>query len=231
MLKKWENLPEFMRIPEVYPYWDHLYKKRGQILLKRVFDYLLALIIIIILTLPMLIISVIIKCDSPGPVFFKQDRVTTYGKRFKIHKFRTMVENAEQIGAAVTMDNDNRITKIGTFLRNTRLDEIPQLIDILSGNMSFVGTRPEAVKYAQNYKPEYFATYLLPAGITSKASIAYKDEALLLTATDDIESQYMNSVLPEKMRINLQAIKDFSFTDDVSVMFKTVIAILKKDTE
>ena len=231
MIRKWENLPEFMRIPEVYPYWEHLYKKRGQILLKRVFDYFLALIIITILALPMLIISLIIKFDSPGPVFFKQDRVTTYGKHFKIHKFRTMVANAEQIGAAVTMDNDSRITKVGNFLRNTRLDEIPQLIDVLSGNMSFVGTRPEAVKYVENYKPEYFATYLLPAGITSKASIAYKNEALLLTAADDIESQYINSVLPEKMRINLRAIEEFSLFDDISIMFKTVIAVLKKDSE
>ncbi|MBO4432162.1 MAG: sugar transferase [Clostridia bacterium] len=231
MLKSWQDLPEFMKIPEVRNYWEALNRKRAQILFKRALDYFLASILLLLLLLPMLLISIAIKISSPGPLLFRQERVTTYGKRFRIHKFRTMVINAEQIGSAVTSDNDTRITKIGKILRDFRLDEIPQLFDILSGNMSFVGTRPEAVSYVKLYKPEYFATLLLPAGITSEASIAYKNEALLLTADGDIEDQYVNSVLPEKMRINLEALKNFSLADDISVMFKTVFAVLKRDSD
>ncbi len=202
-MRDWIDLPEFMRIPEVQPYWQLLYHKRVQIAAKRVADFVLAFVLSVLLLLPMAIVAVLIKFDSDGPVFFRQERVTTYGKHFYIHKFRTMVTNADKIGAAITSENDTRITKIGRFLRNTRLDEIPQLIDVLAGNMSFVGTRPEALKYVKLYKPEYFATFLLPAGITSKASVAYKDEALLLTANEDIESQYLHNVLNEKMKINL----------------------------
>lgn len=230
-MKSWDLLPEFMRVPEVKPYWQSLYSKRFQLVLKRIFDFTVALIILIVMALPMAILAILIKADSKGPVLFRQERVTTYGKHFRIHKFRTMVENADKLGAAVTSDNDNRITKIGSFLRNTRLDEIPQLIDVLSGNMSFVGTRPEALKYVKAYKPEYFATLLLPAGITSKASIAYKDEALLLTSGGDIEGQYIDVVLPEKMKINLAALNNFSIFDDLSVMFKTVFAVLKRETD
>ncbi|MBR4761204.1 MAG: sugar transferase [Clostridia bacterium] len=228
MLKQWRNLPEFMQTEEVKPYWDVLGKKRGQIAVKRVFDFLLASILIILFAIPMIAIAIIIKCDSSGPVFFRQERVTAYGKHFRIHKFRTMVTNAEKLGSEITSENDPRITKAGLFLRNTRLDELPQLIDVISGNMSFVGTRPETLKYVSMYKPEYFATLLLPAGITSKASVAYKDEALLLTAGADVEDQYLNTVLPEKMKINLDALKNFSLYDDISVMFTTVFAVLKK---
>ena len=202
-LKNWNSLPDFMRTPEVKPYWQSLYKKRFQLAVKRFIDFILAFFILLVMLLPMAIIAVFIKTDSRGPVFFRQERVTTYGKHFYIHKFRTMVNNADKLGAAVTSENDKRITKIGAFLRRTRLDEIPQVIDVICGNMSFVGTRPEALKYVKDYKPEYFATLLLPAGITSKASIAYKDEALLLASGGDIENQYINTVLPEKMKINL----------------------------
>ena len=227
-MRNWNDLPEFMRIPEVQPYWQLLYRKRIQIIFKRITDFVLALVISVILLLPMAIIAVMIKLDSEGPVFFRQERVTTYGKHFYIHKFRTMVANADKVGAAVTSKNDERITKIGHFLRNTRLDEIPQLIDVLKGDMSFVGTRPEALKYVKLYEPEYFATFLMPAGITSKASVAYKDEALLLTASEDVENQYIHTVLPEKMKINLDALKNFSIHEDISVMFTTVFAVLKR---
>ena len=220
-----------MRTPEVKPYWQSLYKKRFQLAVKRFIDFILAFFILLVMLLPMAIIAVFIKTDSRGPVFFRQERVTTYGKHFYIHKFRTMVNNADKLGAAVTSENDKRITKIGAFLRRTRLDEIPQVIDVICGNMSFVGTRPEALKYVKDYKPEYFATLLLPAGITSKASIAYKNEALLLTGGSDIESQYIDVVLPEKMKINLAALNNFSIFDDISVMFKTVFAVLKRKTE
>lgn len=177
MLKKWEDLPDFMKNDEVRPYYDSLKKKQISLILKRMMDLVGGIILLILLAIPMLIIAVWIKLDSEGSVFYRQERITTYGKHFKIHKFRTMVSNADKIGSAVTVGNDSRITKVGAKLRGCRLDELPQVLDLISGNMSFVGTRPEAVKYVKKYKPEYMATLLLPAGITSEASIRYKDEA------------------------------------------------------
>ena len=173
MLKKWDDLPDFMRVDEVRPYWEILNRRRGQLLLKRCFDLVVALILLVILAIPMAIIAVMIKIEDPGPVLYRQERVTTYGKHFKIHKFRTMVVNADKIGTAVTIGEDPRITKVGKRLRHLRLDELPQVLDVIQGTMSFVGTRPEAVKYVERYKPEYNATLLMPAGITSEASIRY----------------------------------------------------------
>ena len=229
MLRRWEELPDFMRTPEVRPYWEALNKKSGQLLLKRIFDLLVALILLVILAIPMIIIAVLIKSDSEGPVFYRQERVTTYGKHFRIHKFRTMVSNADKIGSAVTVGNDSRITKVGSKLRGLRLDELPQVFDVLEGTMSFVGTRPEAVKYVEHYKPEYYATLLLPAGITSEASIRYKDEAKLLNVAEDIDHTYIEKVLPGKMKFNLKSIKEFSFLGEIGTMFRTVCAILEKE--
>ena len=231
MLKKWEALPEFMKNDEVRVYYDLLQKKKVSMFLKRVLDLAGGAILLIILAIPMAIIAVMIKFDSEGPVFYRQERVTTYGKHFRIHKFRTMVSNADKIGAAVTVENDSRITKVGAKLRGCRLDELPQVLDLISGNMSFVGTRPEAVKYVKQYKPEYMATLLLPAGITSEASIRYKDEAELLDAAEDVDLIYMEEVLPGKMKYNLQSIKDFSFLGEIVTMFRTVFAVLGKDYE
>lgn len=228
-LKKWEDLPEFMKTPEVRPYWEALYKKRGQLVVKRVFDLAVALNLLVVLAAPMGVIAVLIKKDSEGPVFYRQERMTTNGKKFKIHKFRTMVSNADKIGTHVTAANDMRITKIGKKLRDHRLDELPQLFDVIQGNMSFVGTRPEALKYIEKYKPEYFATLLLPAGITSEASIRYKDEGKILEAADDVDKAYIEEVLPAKMVWNLKSIKDFDFSAEVMTMFRTVFAVLGKD--
>ena len=158
ILRKWEELPEFMRTDEVRPYYEVLNKRRGSLVLKRMMDLVGGLILLIILAIPMAIIALMIKLDSEGPVFYRQERITTYGKHFKIHKFRTMVSNADKIGTAVTVGNDSRITKVGANLRGCRLDELPQVLDLITGNMSFVGTRPEAVKYVEKYKPEYMAT-------------------------------------------------------------------------
>ena len=229
MLKKWDELPDFMRVPEVRPYYDALYKKRFHLMLKRIFDFVVALIMLVALSVPMMIIAILIRCDSEGPVFYRQERVTTYGKRFKIHKFRTMVSNADRIGTAVTVGNDSRITKIGAKLRGHRLDELPQVLDVIQGTMSFVGTRPEAVKYVERYKPEYNATLLMPAGITSEASIRYKDEDKLLNAADDVDSVYVEKVLPEKMKWNLESIRYFHFFREIMTMFRTVFAVLGKD--
>lgn len=231
MLKKWETLPDYMQNDEVRFYYETLQKKKVSMFLKRVMDLVGGLILLILLAIPMIVISIMIKLDSEGPVFYRQERVTTYGKHFKIHKFRTMVSNADKIGSTVTVGNDSRITKVGAKLRGCRLDELPQVLDLISGNMSFVGTRPEAVKYVEQYKPEYMATLLLPAGITSEASIRYKDEAELLDASSDVDKTYIEEVLPGKMKYNLDSIKNFSFFGDIATMFRTVLAVLGKDYE
>lgn len=229
ILRKWEDLPDFMRTDEVRPYYEILNKRRGSLVLKRAMDLVGGLILLVLLAIPMAIIAVLIKIDSEGPVFYRQERVTTYGKHFRIHKFRTMVSNADKIGTAVTVGNDSRITKVGAKLRGCRLDELPQVLDLISGDMSFVGTRPEAVKYVDRYEKEYYATLLLPAGITSEASIRYKDEAELLEAADDVDRVYVEEVLPGKMKYNLQSIMEFSFFGDIATMFRTVFAVLGKD--
>ena len=231
MLREWKDLPEFMQTPEVKPYWEILDKKRGQLLLKRLFDLVGSLILLVILLIPMGIIAVIIKLDSEGPVFYRQERVTIYGRHFCIHKFRTMVSNADKIGTAVTVGNDSRITNVGAKLRRYRLDELPQVFDVIVGDMSFVGTRPEAVKYVERYKPEFNATLLLPAGITSEASIRYKDEEKLLNAADDVDEVYVNEVLPAKMKWNLESIRRFRFLREILTMLRTVFAVLGKDYE
>ena len=225
ILPKWEELPLDMRSDSVRPYYDALNKHKTGLFFKRMLDIFASLILIVLLGIPMILIAIMIKCDSKGPVFFRQERVTSYGARFKIHKFRTMVNNADKIGTSVTVDNDVRITKVGYKLRNHRLDEFPQLFDVLSGNMSFVGTRPEVVKYVDRYSDEMKATLLMPAGITSIASIEYKDEAELLDNASDADAVYINEILPAKMKYNLNSIKEFSFFKDIGVLFKTVAAV------
>lgn len=229
MLKEWEELPDFMKNDEVRPYYEMLKKKKASLVLKRAFDFVGGLILLVLLAIPMVIISVWIKMDSEGPVFYRQERITAYGKHFKIHKFRTMVNNADKIGSAVTVGNDSRITKVGAKLRGCRMDELPQVLDLVLGNVSFVGTRPEAVKYVEKYKPEYMATLLLPAGITSEASIRYKDEAELLDEADDVDRVYVEKVLPGKMKYNLESIKNFSLFGEIATMIRTVFAVLGKE--
>lgn len=229
MLRQWEELPDFMRIPEVRPYWEKLYKKRWQLELKRAFDLCCAIIVLIATAIPMMIIAVAVKLDSKGPVFYRQERITTYGKKFRIYKFRTMVTNADRIGSAVTVGNDSRITAIGRKLRHLRLDEMPQLFNVISGDMSFVGTRPEVVKYVKAYQPEFFATLLMPAGITSEASIRYKDEDKLLNTADDVDKVYIEQVLPAKMVWNLESVRRFRFLREILTMFRTVAAVLGKN--
>ena len=222
-------MPEFMQCAEVRPYYDVLAKKQFSLVLKRIFDILVALVLLLILGLPMMIVAILIKLDSEGPVLFRQERVTAYGRRFRIHKFRTMVNNADKIGSAVTVSNDNRVTKVGGFLRKSRIDEFPQLFDVLAGDMSFVGTRPESPKYVKAYTDEMKATLLLPAGITSEACIRYKDEAELLDAAQDVDKVYIETVLPGKMKWNLLSIQEFSFIGELQTMFRTVFAVCGKE--
>ncbi|RGW18774.1 sugar transferase [Ruminococcus sp. AF42-9BH] len=226
MLREWNKLPKSMRTEAVRPYYERLKKKKVSLALKRAFDVIASSIMIIILSPLLIIISILIVTDSKGGVFYRQERVTQYGKKFRIFKFRTMVANADKIGTQVTVSNDNRITKIGSVIRKYRIDEIPQLFNILVGDMSLVGTRPESVHYVKHYTPEMMATLLLPAGVTSEASILYKDEAELLDEVDDVDKVYIEKILPEKMKYNLESIKKFSFIREIGIMVKTVLAVL-----
>ena len=227
MLCRWEELPQNMQNDAVRPYYDSLQNKKCSLFLKFVFDRVVSLLMLIGLSPIFVLLAIMIKMDSPGEVFFRQERVTQYGKKFRIHKFRTMVKNAESLGTQVTTKSDMRVTKIGKKLRGCRLDELPQLIDILQGNMSFVGTRPEVTKYVEQYTPEMLATLLLPAGVTSEASIEYKDEERLLADAKNADKTYVEVVLPQKMEWNLRSLREFSFVGDIKTMFKTVWAVVK----
>lgn len=229
ILKKWECLPEALRTDAVRPYYDMLKKKQFSLFFKRVFDILVSGILLLILLPVFLILAIAIKLDSPGPVFYRQVRVTQYGKRFRIFKFRSMVANADKIGTQVTVGNDSRITRMGKLIRKCRLDELCQLIDVFRGTMTFVGTRPEVPKYVDSYTPEMMATLLLPAGVTSLASILYKDEDRLLNGAEDVDKTYIEDVLPGKMKYNLRSLKTFSFFGDIKLMFMTVFAVLGKE--
>ena len=197
--------------------------------MKRIFDIVVSAIMLVVLSPVFLILTIAIKIDSPGPVFYRQERVTTYGKRFRIHKFRTMVNDADKIGSLVTVKNDNRVTRVGKLIRKCRLDEVSQLIDVFEGNMTFVGTRPEVPKYVERYSPEMMATLLLPAGVTSEASILYKDEDKLLDGVGNVDDIYMTCVLPGKMHYNLRSIDRFNFWRDIRIMFMTVFAMLGRE--
>jgi lipopolysaccharide/colanic/teichoic acid biosynthesis glycosyltransferase len=226
MLKKWEDLPKEMQTEAVRPYYDALSEKRPLLFLKRAFDISASLILILLLAPLFLILSIAIKLDSRGDVFYRQTRITQYKKHFRIYKFRTMIDNADKIGSSVTVANDTRVTRVGRFIRRTRLDEIPQLFNVLSGDMSFVGTRPELTKYVESYTDEMLATLLLPAGVTSEASICYKDESELLDGADNVDEIYVQKILPEKMYYNLKAIKSFSLFGDIKIMLLTVFSVL-----
>jgi len=228
ILKKWEALPDNLRTDAVRPYYDLLAKRKGSLLLKRCFDVVVSALMLLVLSPVFLVLAIAIKLDSPGPVFYRQVRVTQYGKEFRIFKFRSMVSDADKRGSLVTVSGDSRITRVGHVIRNCRLDELCQLIDILRGTMTFVGTRPEVPKYVAAYTPEMMATLLLPAGVTSEASILYKDEAELLDAAEDVDAVYIREVLPGKMKYNLDALKNFSFFSDIATMFRTVFAVLGK---
>lgn len=227
-MRRWEELPEYMRTRETAPYYEILAHKRWQLVWKRVFDLLFSALLIVLLCPVMLIIGIAVRVTSPGEVIFRQIRVTTYGKRFHIYKFRTMVADAPKQGSQVTVSGDARITGIGRFLRKVRLDELPQLFNILRGEMSFVGTRPEVEKYVGCYELEMYATLLMPAGVTSTASIEYKDEERLLSGGEDVDKTYVNEILPAKMEYNLQYIKEFSIGNDVGILFRTVLAVLSR---
>jgi len=229
ILPAWEKLPLYLQKPEIRPYYDVLAKHRLDLVLKRCFDVFVSGFLLVFILPVMGVIALLIKLDSPGPVFYRQERVTTLGKKFYIHKFRTMVVNADKIGTLVTVDKDPRVTRTGAFLRKYRLDELPQALDIFVGDMSFVGTRPEATKYVRMYTPEMRATLLLPAGVTSEASIRYKDEAELLSNAEDADQVYIEQVLPAKMKYNLESIRKFNLLTELLTMVRTVLALMGKE--
>ena len=215
----------------VKKYRENIQKKKVSLFLKLFFDKVLALLMLIPLSPIILGIAIWIKLDSEGPVFYRQERITTYGRTFKIFKFRTMVKDADKMGAAVTQQNDPRISKVGHKLRKVRLDELPQLINVLIGDMSFVGVRPEVAKYVDRYTDEMNATLLLPAGITSPASIEYKDEDEVIEkykgSVRSIDDIYVEEILPDKMKYNLKYIKEFSVINDIKIMIRTALAVIK----
>lgn len=228
LLEKWEKLPPEMRTDEVRGYYDILAKKKIGLFFKRVSDVLLSLLLLILFSPLLLILAVAIKLDSSGPVFYRQVRVTQYNRKFRIFKFRSMVRDADR-GSLVTVREDARVTRVGRFIRRFRLDELPQLINVLTGDMTFVGTRPEVPKYSERYTPEMMATLLLPAGITGLASVLYRDEARLLDAAEDTDKVYMEKILPAKMYYNLKSIENFSPWGDIRVMLMTVPAVCGMD--
>ena len=231
ILGKYEDLPENMKNDSVKKYYDILAKKKFSLTIKRIFDIIFSLLLLILLLPVLVLLAIAIKIDSKGPVFYRQERITKNGKSFRIFKFRTMVQNADKIGSLVTVGNDSRITRIGKVIRKIRLDELPQLINILKGEMSFVGTRPEVKKYVEKYTDEMMATLLMPAGVTSYASIMYKDEDEVISnlqkSGKTVDEIYIEDVLPEKMKYNLEYIRKFSFGYDIRLCFKTVIGVLK----
>lgn len=227
LFRSWSQLPSYMRKAEVKEYYLALRKKQNSLKVKRVCDIVLAVLVLLIVWPVMAGVAIAIKLDSPGPVFFRQERITAYGRKFRIFKFRTMVKNAQQLGTQVTVGQDARITGVGKKIRKYRIDELPQLFNVLLGDMSFVGTRPEVEKYVRQYSPEMFATLLLPAGITSRASICYKDEEKILEGCEDVDKAYVELVLPGKMEYNLKSVKEFSLLADFKTMIDTIFAVVK----
>ena len=229
MLKKWEDLPKEMKLLEIKEYYDILDRKRRSLIVKRVFDVVLSSILLIVLSPIIFILSIAIKLDSKGPVFYRQERYTQYGRKFKIHKFRSMYDGADKKGSLVTVGNDNRITRVGKLVRKCRLDENAQLIDVFKGDMTFVGVRPEVKKYVEEYEKEWLATFLLPAGVTNLTCIYFKDEDKMLNEVIDVDKEYVEKILPIKMKWNLKGIKEFSFQNDIKLMVMTFFAVCGKD--
>lgn len=228
---QWENLPENMKKDAVRPYYNLLVKRKNAIVRKRIMDVFLSFVLTVLLSPVMLAIALAIKAEDGGPVFYRQERITTYGRKFRIFKFRTMVADADKRGPLITGKSDDRITKMGHKLRKCRLDELPQLLNILAGEMSFVGTRPEVERYVDCYTDEMMTTLLLPAGVTSMASMAYKDEdtvmAHYLEKGETVDDVYVRRILPKKMRYNLEYLKSVGIMEDLKIMVKTVLEVLR----
>ena len=213
LLKSWEELPDFMRVAEVRPYWEILNKKRGQLILKRIFDLIVSLILLLLLAIPMAVIAILIKRDSPGSILYRQERVTSYGKHFRIHKFRTMVSNAEKIGTSVTVGHDSRITKLGAKLRGLRIDELPQVINVLKGDMSLVGPRPYLPREKEDMKYYYYYVIQSKPGITGFWQVNGRSEV----------------TFNDRLWMDLDYYKNSNLGTDIKLLAKTGLKVLKKE--
>ena len=191
--------------------------------IKRIFDFLLSLFGIIILSPIFIIVSIAIKLDSKGSILFLQKRVGRYGKEFNIYKFRTMVTDAEKLGKQITVGKDSRITRVGAFLRKFKIDELPQLFNVLKGDMSLVGPRPEVPKYVALYNEEQRKVLDIRPGITDMASLRYKDENDILGKVDNPEEYYINVIMKDKLNLNLEYIEKSNVFFDIYLILKTII--------
>lgn len=228
LLKKWDLLPDDIKNDEVKRYYDILMNKKASLVVKRLFDVAASLFLLVFLSPIFLVTAIAIKLESDGPVMYRQERLTTYGKTFKIHKFRSMYVDSDK-GYLLTTKNDKRVTKVGAFIRKTKIDELGQLIDVLKGDMTFVGVRPQVKKYTDHYTDEMKATFLLPAGITSLASIYYRNENDLLEGSEDPTGLYLAEILPDKMIYNLLGIEKLSPLYDLKILIMTVLAVMGRD--
>ncbi len=198
---------------------------------KRLFDILLSLLGLILLSPVIIVCALLVKLTSRGPVFFQQQRVGKNFKMFNIYKFRSMVPEAPQKGAKVTADGDPRITKIGRLLRKTKLDELPQLFNVLRGDMSFVGPRPEVLEFVEMFRDDYEQLLKLRPGITDISSIEYRFEEEILGAADDPRAAYISEVLPAKIKLSKTYLNEVSILNDIKIIFATLVKIKKSKTD
>lgn len=219
-LTRFSELPQRMQNPTVKSYYDILLERRGALRVKRLFDFTLAALLLVLLLPVMAALALAVVLDSEGGAVFCQERVAQFGKRFVIYKFRTMRPGAER-GSAVTLLKDERVTRLGGFLRRTRLDELPQLFNVLRGDMSFVGPRPELPCYVAKYDDAALATLLIPQGITSPASLLFRDEERYLTG-EAPQRVYTELILPRKAAVNLDYLRTFGLMQDLRIMERTI---------
>ena len=203
-----------------------LARRRPQLIAKRAMDIAISAAALCVLWPVFLLIALAIVIDDPGPVFYRQVRVGRGGKPFRIFKFRTMVVDADKKGLSITVGRDSRITRVGAFLRKTKLDELAQLLNVLCGQMSFVGPRPEVPRYVELYTPYQRQVLLVRPGITDYASIAYRNENDLLAGADDPEKMYIETIMPDKIELNMKYLREISPLADLRLILKTVIAVI-----
>lgn len=203
-----------------------LARRRPQLIAKRAMDIAISAAALCVLWPVFLLIALAIVIDDPGPVFYRQVRVGRGGRPFRIFKFRTMVVDADKKGLSITVGRDSRITRVGAFLRKTKLDELAQLLNVLCGQMSFVGPRPEVPRYVELYTPYQRQVLLVRPGITDYASIAYRNENDLLAGADDPEKMYIETIMPDKIELNMKYLREISPLADLRLILKTVIAVI-----
>jgi lipopolysaccharide/colanic/teichoic acid biosynthesis glycosyltransferase len=196
-------------------------------MMKRLLDIVMSAAGLMLLSPVLVLVTLLIKLTSPGPAFFRQERIGRGGRPFFIFKFRTMIQNAPQLGGPITFGNDPRTTRIGRLLRKTKFDELPQLLNVLVGEMSLVGPRPEVRRYVKMFQDDYAEILLVRPGITDLASIKYRDEATVLAQAADPEEEYVCRVLPEKIRLAKEYVRRRSLWFDVVIILSTLLALLR----